>query len=151
MGRRWRSQGWPIVSDRPLVFWGEVFELGYFADGQGAEFAGGDIEDQGAELDTFDFFDEETNGLEHAADLTVTAFDEGDFVPGVGGVFVKLDFGGRGFYAAVVVESDVNTGAEAGEGFFVGAAADFDEIFFGDVRTCFGEFLGEGAVVGEEE
>jgi len=45
----------------------------------------------------------------------------------------------------------VDSGAEAGEGFFVGAAADFDEVFFGDVRAGFGEFLGEGAVVGEEE
>jgi hypothetical protein len=24
---------WPIIFDRPLVFWGEVFELGDFADG----------------------------------------------------------------------------------------------------------------------
>ena len=39
---------------------------------------------------------------------------------------MELDFGGGGFYAAVVVESDVDAGAEAGEGFFVGAAADFD-------------------------
>ena len=89
--------------------------------------------------------------MEHAADLAIAAFDQGDFVPGVGGVFVELDFGGRGFYAAVVVESDVDAGAEAGEGFFVGAAADFDEVFFGDVRAGFGEFLGERAVVGEKE
>jgi hypothetical protein len=64
---------------------------------------------------------------------------------------VETDFGGRGFYSAVVVESDVDAGAEASEGFFVGAAADFDEIFFGNVGAGFGEFLGEGAVVGEEE
>jgi len=89
--------------------------------------------------------------LEHAADLTVAAFDEGDFVPGVGGVFVELDFGGRGFYAAIVVEGDVDATAEASEGFFVGTATDLDEIFFGDVGAGFGEFLGEGAVVGEEE
>jgi len=89
--------------------------------------------------------------LEHAADLAVAAFDEGDFVPGVGGVFVELDFGGRGFYAAVVVERDVDATAESSEGFFVGAAADFHQIFFGDVGAGFGEFLGEGAVVGEEE
>ena len=77
-------------------------------------------------MDAFDFFDEEAYGLEHAADLAVAAFDQGDFVPGVGSVFVEMDFGGGGFYAAVVVESDVNAGAKAGEGFFVGAAADFD-------------------------
>jgi len=115
-----------------------VFELGYFADGQGAKFAGGDVEDQGAKLDAFDFFDEEAYGLEHAADLAVATFDQGDFVPRVGGVFVELNFGGRGFYAAVVVESDVNAGSQAGQGFFVGAAADFDEIFFGYVRAGFG-------------
>jgi len=102
-------------------------------------------------LDALDFFDEEADGLKHAADLAVAAFDEGDFVPGVGSVFVEADFGGRGFYAAVVVEGDVDTGAEASEGLFVGAAADFDEIFFGDVGAGLGEFLGEGAVVGEEE
>jgi len=89
-------------------------------------------------LDAFDFFDEETDGLEHAADLAIAAFDEGDFVPGVGSVFVELDFGGGGFYAAVIIESDVDAGAEAGEGFFVGAAADFDEVFFGDVGAGFG-------------
>ena len=77
-------------------------------------------------MDAFDFFDEEADGLEHAADLPVAAFDKGDFVPGVWSVFVKADFGGRGFYAAVVVDSDVDAGAKAGEGFFVGAAADFD-------------------------
>jgi hypothetical protein len=64
---------------------------------------------------------------------------------------VEADFGGRGFYAAVVLEGDVDAGAEACEGFFVGTAADFDEIFFGDVRAGFRKFLGEGAVVGEEE
>ena len=100
--------------------------MGYFADGEGAEFAGRDIEDQGAELDAFDFFYEEADGLEHAADLAVAAFDQGYFVPGVGSIFVELDFGGRGFYAAVVVEGDVDAGAEAGQRFFVGAAADFD-------------------------
>ena len=89
--------------------------------------------------------------MEHAADLAVAALDEGDFVPGVGGLFVEADFGGRGFYAAVVIESDVNAVAEALEGFFVGAAADFHQIFFGDVGAGFGEFLREGAIVGEEE
>ena len=39
---------------------------------------------------------------------------------------MEADFGGRGFYAAVVVEGDVDAGAEASEGVFVGAAADFD-------------------------
>ena len=89
-------------------------------------------------MDALDFFDEEAYGLEHAADLAVAAFDEGDFVPGIGSVFVVTDFGGGGFYAAVVVEGDVNAGAEAREGFFVGAAADLDEIFFGDVGACLG-------------
>jgi len=102
-------------------------------------------------LDAFDFFDEESYGLEHAADLAVAAFDESDFVPGIGSVFVETDFGGGGFYPTVVLEGDVDAGAQASEGFFVGAGADFDEIFFGDVRAGFGEFLSEGAVVGEEE
>jgi len=88
--------------------------------------------------------------LEHAANLAVAAFDQCDFIPGVGGVFVEADFGGGGFHAAVVVEGDVDAGAETCEGFFIGAAADFDEVFFGDVRAGFGQFLGEGAVVGEE-
>lgn len=102
-------------------------------------------------MDALDFFHEEADGLEHAADLAVAAFDERDFIPRVGGVFVEMDFRGGCFYAAVVVESDVHASAEAGERFFVGAAVDFDEIFFGDVRAGFGELLGESAVVGEEE
>ena len=51
---------------------------------------------------------------------------------------MEMDFGGRGFYAAIVIESDVDAIAETLEGFFVGAAADFDEILFGDVRAGFG-------------
>ena len=45
----------------------------------------------------------------------------------------------------------MDAAAEAVEGFFVGAAIDFDEIGFGDVRSGFGELLGERAVVGEEQ
>ena len=89
--------------------------MGYFADGQGAELAGGDVEGEGAEFDAFDFFDEEADRLEHAADLAIAAFDEGDGVPGIRGVFVEMNFGGRGFDAAVVVEGDVDAGAEAVE------------------------------------
>ena len=68
--------------------------MGYFAYGQGAELAGGDVEIEGAEFDAFDFFDEEADRLEHAADLAVASFDEGDGVPGIGCVFVEMDFGG---------------------------------------------------------
>lgn len=102
-------------------------------------------------MDAFDFFHKEADRLEHAADLAVAAFDESDFVPGVGGVFVETNFGGRGFYATVVVEGDVDAVAEAGKGFFVRAAADFDQVFFGDVGAGFGQFLGQGAVVGQEQ
>ena len=45
----------------------------------------------------------------------------------------------------------MDAGAEAFEGAIVGAAADFDEIGFGNVRGGFGELLGESAVVCEEE
>jgi len=89
--------------------------------------------------------------LEHATDLAIAAFDEDDFVPGIGSVFDQTDFGGRGFDAAAVVKRDGDAGAQALEGFFVGLAADFDEIGFGDVGAGLGEFLGKGTIVGEEE
>jgi len=90
----------------------EVFELGNFADGEGAELAGRDIEFQGAELNAFDFFDQEADGLKHAADLAVAAFDKRDFLPGVARVFMKADIGGRRFDAAIVVHSDGNAVAD---------------------------------------
>ena len=134
-----------------LFFDGEVFELGYFANGEVAELAWRDVEFQGPELDAFDFFDQEADRLEHAADLAVAAFDEGNFVPRVGGVFLEADFGGRGFHPAVVVEGDVDAGAEALNGGFVWTAVDLDEIGFGDVRGGLGELLDQSAVVGEQK
>lgn len=102
-------------------------------------------------MGAFDFFYEETDGLEHAADLAVAAFDERDFVPGIAGVFEKTDFCRRGFDASVVVERDGDAVAKALDGLFIGLAADFDVVGSGDVRDGAGELLGEGAVVGEQE
>jgi hypothetical protein len=91
----------------------EILELVDFGFGEGAEFAKGNVENEGAELDALDFFDEEADLLEHAADLAIAAFDEDDFVPGVGSVFDQTDFGGRGFDATAIVEGDGDAGAEA--------------------------------------
>jgi len=129
----------------------EILELVDFGFGEGAEFPGGDVENEGAELGALNLFDEEADLLKHAADLAIAAFDEDDFVPGVRGVFDETDFGGRGFDAAAVVEGDGDAGAQALERFFAGLAADFDEIGFGNVGAGLGEFLGQGAIVGKEK
>ena len=50
---------------------------------------------------------------------------------------MELDFCRGGFYAAVIVESDVDTVAESSEGFFVGTAADFYQIFLRNVGAGF--------------
>ena len=113
--------------------------------------AGRDVEGEGAKPDPLDFFDVMTNVLEHAADLAIAAFDENDFVPGIGSVFEKADFGRSGFDAATIVESDGDPVTEALKRLSAGTAADFDVIGFGDVRGGLGELLGEGAVVGHEE
>jgi len=128
-----------------------VLELGDFANSERTKFSSGNVEGKGAELDTFDFFDEEADGLEHAADLAIAAFDESDFVPGIGGVFVELDFRRRSFDTAAVVEGNGDTVAKALDRLLVGAATDFDEIGFGDVRAGFGQFLCEVAIVGEKQ
>lgn len=62
-----------------------------------------------------------------------------------------MDFAGRELDAAVVVEGDDDAVAKVLDGLFVGLAADFYMVGFGDVGAGFGEFLGQGAVVGEEE
>jgi hypothetical protein len=111
----------------------EGFELGDFAFGEGTEFAWGNVKVERAELDALDFFDQEADGLEHAANLTVAAFDESHFVPGIDGVFEETDFSRRSFDAAAVVKSDGDAVAEALDSLFLGPAADFDVVGFGDV------------------
>ena len=91
---------------------GEGSELGDFGGGEGAELAGEDVEFEGAELDALDFFDVMADVVKHAADLAIAAFDEDDFVPGIGGVFEKTDFCGSGFDAATVFEGDSDAVAE---------------------------------------
>jgi len=129
----------------------EIFEAVDFPFGESAEFAERDVEGEGAELDPLDFFHEEADSEEHAADLAIAAFDEGDLVPGILDVLEEADFCGREFDAALVVKSNGDAVAEFLDGGFVGLAADFDVISFGNVGAGLGEFLGEGAVVGEEE
>lgn len=126
----------------------EGFELGDFGLGESAEFAGGDVERERAELSALDFFDAKSDMLKHAANLAIAALDQDDFVPGIGGVFDKANFGGRSFDAAAIVEGDGDAAAQALNGFFVGLAADLNEIGLGNVRSSLAELLGERAVVG---
>ena len=128
-----------------------MLELGDFANSERTKFSSGNVEGKGAELDTFDFFDEEADGLEHAADLAIAAFDENDFIPGIGSVFDEANFGGGGFDAAAVVERDGDAGAQALDDLLGRLATDFNEIGFGDVRAGLGEFLGEGSIIGHDE
>ena len=125
--------------------------MGEFSFGEGAEVARREIEGEGAEGDTLDLFDVVADVMEHAADLAIAAFNENDFVPGVGGVFEEADLGGRSFDAATVVENDGDAVAEALERLLGGTAANFDVVGLGDVGGGFGELLSEGAVVGEEQ
>ena len=93
-----------------------MLELSDFSDGEGTELAWREVEFQRAELNPFDFFDQKTDRLEHAADLAVAAFHKRDFVPRVWRVLVETDLGRRGFDPAVVVESDVNSVAQTFDG-----------------------------------
>jgi hypothetical protein len=102
-------------------------------------------------LGTFDFFYEEADLLKHAVDLAIAAFDENDFIPGIGSVFDEANFRGRSFDAAAVVERNGDARAQLLEDLFGGLAANFDEIGFGDVRASLGEFLSQGAIVGHEQ
>ena len=126
----------------------EGFELGDFGLGERAEFAGGDIEGERAELSAFDFFDAKASVMKHAANLAIAALDQDDFVPRIGSVVDKANFGRRSFDAAAIVERDGDAVAQALNRFFVGLAADLNEIGFGYVRSSLGELLGERAVVG---
>ncbi len=78
--------------------------------------AGRNVEGERAELDAFDFFYEEADGLKHTMDLAIAAFDENDFVPGIGGVFGETDLCGRGFDAAAVFEGNDDAIAKALDG-----------------------------------
>ena len=61
------------------------------------------------------------------------------------------DFCGRSFDALAIFEGDGDAAPQALNSFFVGAAADFYVIGFGNVRAGFGQFLREVAVVGHQE
>jgi hypothetical protein len=102
-------------------------------------------------LGAFDFFYEEADLLKHAADLPIAAFDENDFIPGIGSVFDEANFPGRSFDTAPVIERNGDARAQALDDLFGGLAANFDEIGFGDVRASLGEFLSQGAIVGHEQ
>ena len=102
-------------------------------------------------MHALDFLHQVADGLEHAVDLTVAAFDEGDFVPRVGGVFEEANFARRKFDAAMIFKGDRHAVAEPGNGFGRGATGDFHVVGFWDVGGRFGQLLGEGPVVGEKE
>ena len=102
-------------------------------------------------MGALDFFYQEADLLKHAADLAIAAFNENDFVPGIGSVFDETDFGGRSFDAAAVVERDGDARAQPLDDLLGRLATDFDEIGFADVRAGLGQFLSEGAIVGHEQ
>src|SRR5580704_12836270 len=81
----------------------ERFELRYFPHRQRAKFSRFDVELERANFCAFDFFDLESDNGEHSADLTVTAFDEHDFVPRIESILDEFDGSGGGFDAATVV------------------------------------------------
>ena len=68
--------------------------------------------------------------MEHAANLSVAAFDEDDLVPGIGGVFEEADFCGRGFDPLAVFESDGDAAAEFVHQALFRNAAHFDAVGF---------------------
>ncbi len=105
--------------------------------------------------------------LEHAADLAVAAFGEGDLVPGVLLIDGKLDGGGLGEDGeGAALGAGLLFAAHAGEArlgrqhdsvaqfvdlFFGGLAADLDHVGFGNVRAGLGQLRHELAIVGEQQ
>ncbi len=131
-----------------------------FAGGELAEAARGDVEGEGAVADAADLFDVVADLFEHLAELSVAAFGEGDFVPGVFAAANLLDLGwlgedavaaagGAGIGEAAAVDHDALT--ELVDGGVGGGAGDFDEIGFEDAGGSLGELVGEVSVVGHEE
>jgi len=124
-----------------------------------AEGAGRDIEDQRAVADAADLFDVVTYLLEHLAQLAVAALGEGDLEPGVFAAADLLDLCGLGEDAvaaasANLVEAaavDHDAAAEVVDSLRCGRAGDFDEVGLFYSRCCFGELVGEVAVVGHEQ
>jgi len=124
-----------------------------------AEGAGWDIEDQRAVADAADLFDVVTYLLEHLAQLAVAALGEGDLEPGVFAAADLLDLCGLGEDAvaaasANLVEAaavDHDAAAEVVDSLRCGRAGDFDEVGLFYSRCCFGELVGEVAVVGHEQ
>ena len=91
--------------------------------GEGPELAGGNVERKRAEMGAFYFLDEETHLLEHAADLAIAAFDEHDFVPGVGGLFDEANPCGCGLHSPAVIKGDREARAQALDGLLAVANA----------------------------
>ena len=126
-------------------FEGEGFDFG------GGEFAGGAFfevaEGDAADGDADEAEDFDLEGFEEAADVTVAAFVEDDFKPGVFFAFAEEGgaFGGEG---AVV---SLDAGFEGGEEGGVREAVDLDVVGFVEVAGGVGDGVGPGGVVGEEE
>src|SRR6476646_809908 len=58
------------------------------------------------------FFHVMSHGLEHLPDLTVLAFNQRNFVPGIVGFANGLDPGRRGLLSSAALALDVNTGPQ---------------------------------------
>lgn len=86
-------------------------------------------------------------GFEEAADVTVAAFVEDDFKPGVFFAFTEEGdaFGGEGAVAGG------DAGLEGGEESGVREAVDLNVVGFVEVAGGVGDGVGPGGVVGEEQ
>jgi hypothetical protein len=56
--------------------------------------------------DALDLFDVMSDRFEHAPNLTILAFDQGDLVPGVTGFTDQIHSGGRGLDSSSLFRSD---------------------------------------------
>ncbi len=109
----------------------QILKLEDFGFGQGAEFAGRNVEGDGAKLNALDFFHQEANFEKHAANLAIATLDKNDFVPGIFHVLIKADFGGRGFYTAAIFEGIEMPSRNFWMAFSLGLPLTFTRYVFG--------------------
>lgn len=113
-----------------------------FAVGAGGEVVEGEVAEGGA----VEGFDVEALGGEHAADLVVFAFDEGE----LGSAGIEEAECGRSAGGFLAFELK-GAGGEEGDERGVEVAVDRGAIDFGDLVFGAGEAVDEGGLVGEEE
>lgn len=105
---------------------------------------GGEFEKTDA--DALEFLNEETEVLEHHADLVLASFGELYLVPGVGRAREDLESGGLG-----TDPEKGDAGAELLDLFFRQSAIGLDDVGFDDIGAFVHDGIGEVAIIGKQQ